>query len=480
MAKKKKEFYEDDLGHLSFKDSWLQNTVQVAALGGILAGAGALAVHGDLGETFRNNKSAFQPLGKAFDKYVKENAKLPLKFGYQVFKRMFGNLQKLTPEEKDAAKSEFRSMVENAADKVDTDPVIKKRIRKEVKKRFGTGGKDGLVDDVLDGTNNFEDMNDADRIRTIYEQVRGEERDRLINGTPFGNQNQRSYGNNNGYNNNNNKPLFNKKDLAQKFIANGVAGLGLGAGLTGFHYIDRLSKDPHAQHRLENAYHRAGSFLNPPKKDDDKKMNKQASALGFYNAVKDAPKKLPEALFAGAGYTGVTLGTAKLLKKNQNQQQPTEQEKPTGPRVIIELGNEPSTNQEHHNMGMPLGLSGLPKLAGLGNFWNDFKGHEAEIENMRNMNHSDMAAETLRNEDVDGLLNKQYGNLVNDHTRANFTNRLFESRADQSKREADEKIRQLEEQTAKARLTAGGGALGATSLAGMGYAHYQKEQKQHV
>jgi hypothetical protein len=482
LAKKKKDLYEDDLGHLSFKDSWLQNTVQLAALGGIVAGAGSLAIHGDLGEAFRNGKSAFQPVGKAVDKYIKNRAGMPLKFGYQVLKKMVGNMHRLSPEERDAATRNFRSMVESAVDRVDTDPEIQNRIWAEVERRLPNESVRQKVRDVRNGTSNFVDTSDEERIRTLYEQVRGEERDNLINPS-LRQQNQRNNRNNNfnrNNNNNNNERLFNRRDLAQKFVASGVIGLGTGAGLTAFHYIDRMSKDPDAQQRLEDAYHHAGSFMNPKRKDD-KKMNKQAGALEFYNALKESRKKLPEALFAGAGYTGITLGTAKLLgskdpRKNATMpgQDSQEDQNTNGPRVIIELGNQPTSENDHHNMGLPLGLSGLPKVAGLRNFWEDFKGHEAEIEHLRNLHHPDLAAEALKNENVEDLLKNQYGDLVNDKTQANFTNRLFESRTEQSRREAEERIRELETRTAKAHLTTGGVAV--SGLAGLGYAHHKKEQ----
>jgi hypothetical protein len=475
---KKKEMYEDHLGNLSWKDSWLQNTVQLAALGGIVAGASSLAIKGDLGDAFRTGKSAFKPVGKVFDKYVKDRAGMPVKFGYQVFKNMYNNMRKLTPEERDVFERGFYGRVDNAVDKVDTDPEIQNRIWKEVERRFPTERERQKVRDRRNGTNNFSQTSDNEAIDQIYEQVRSEERDKLIYGNSNGGQrNNRNNRNNNTFNNhNNNRPLFDKRDLAQKFIASGVMGLGTGAGLTAFHYIDRLSKDPSSQQRLENTFQHAGSFLNPQKKDDDKKMDKQASVLGFYNAVKDAPKKLPEALFAGAGYTGLTLGTAKLLHGHdprKTEPQANEEPASAGPRVIIELGN-PTEEQQH--AGMPLGLSGLPKLAGFRNFLNDFNGHEAEIGRLQNIHHADVAAEALKNENVEDLLHQQYGHLVNDKTQANFTNRLFESRAAQSKQEADERIRQLQEQEARAKLTVYGGGIGAAGLAGMGYAHHKKEQ----
>lgn len=478
MAKKNKEMYDDHLGQLSWKDSWLQNTVQLAALGGIVAGASGLAIKGDLGDAFRTGKSAFKPVGKVFDKYVKDKAGMPVKFGYQVLKKSYNNIRKITPDEGDVAAETFYSRVDNAVDRVDTDPEIQNRIWAEVERRFPNERARQKVRDRRNGTNNSTLSSDDEEIDRIYEKVRSEERDKLIYGTG-GQRNNRNNRNNNNFNNNNNQPLFDKRDLAQKFIASGVMGLGTGAGLTAFHFIDRLSKDQNAQQRIENAFHHTGSFLNRQKKDDDKKMNKQANALGFYNAIKDAPKKLPEALFAGAGYTGVSLGTAKLLHGKDPRSadpQTAEEQKSNGPRVIIELGNDVGTGS--HNTGMPLGLSGLPKVAGFRNFLNDFKGYGAEIERLQNIHHADVAAKSLKNEHVDDLLRQQYGNLVNDKTQANFTNRLFESRAAQSKNEADEKIKQLQEQTAKAHLTVGGSVLGAGGLAGLGYAYNnQKEQK---
>lgn len=227
-------------------------------------------------------------------------------------------------------------------------------------------------------------------------------------------------------------------------------------------------------------------------------MKKSASSLDVYKGLGGIAKKTPEAVASGIGFTGISLGTAKLL----NGQDPRSPKDGTNndtdnqsTRVIIELGKDDQPKPGDKHSAMPMGLSGLPRLAqqktedmektalpslnGLKQFARDFKGYGKQIDDLKRQNPADVAAARLRNENIPKLLEENYGNLAkDDFSKGQFTNKLFDSYTSQAKTELDDTVRDLETQTANARLKAGAGGLLAAGggLAGLAAMKSKREE----
>jgi hypothetical protein len=485
--KDKKGWYQNDKT-VDFKDSWLQNTVELAALGAIVTGAGALAVKGDFSGAAKPGKKVFDVMVKGWENYLKRNGSKGGQFGYQVGKKVFFNMKKHPRVTGDERRNLLYSQIDDKMQNIDT-----KQLRKEVSKQIQNEGFlppftkerdiktwDDVVDDILDNKDNIKDNRLKNKVKLLYQQSHDQQlkKDLNFNQPVSSKPKGKLFGNNN----NDKSPLIDKKQLSRDMISAGVSGLAFGAGISGFHAVDRLSSDKDNQQKLEDTFQFGGSFL--PKKEDEK-MDKRAGALEFHNALKGIGKKTPEAIASGIGFTGVSLGAAKIM--NDKKKKEEESGEPKGTRVIIELGDTaPELNDKNHATAG--GLSLLPKFAseqseGLsklafkgGSFVKDLFGHGDEIKRLETANYDDLAASQLKDSDVPSLLQQQYGNLVNDKSEAQFRNRLFDSKAKALKQDADAQIEELKTRTAKAQLTAGGAALGVGGgLAGIAY--HNREDK---
>lgn len=473
--------------NLNYKDSWLQDTVELAALGTILTGAGTLAVKGDFSGAFRNGKRAIGAAGKGFENYLKRNGSMGTKFGYQVGKKVLQNLRMMPKPTGREGADQLGIILGNGVKEVDTNPEIQKRIREEVSRRLQQEQSRNVVDKALDGSSRFPNTDPETRARFLYEKVRNEEIQKQLYGT------KPSPTNKSPEKKENKKPLFDKKQIGKDMVGAGVTGLAFGAGISGFHALDRASSNPDNQKKLEDTFHHAGSFL---KKKEDNSMNKSASSLDVYKGLGGIAKKTPEAIASGIGFTGISLGTAKLLNGKDPRSPKDETDKDNqSTRVIIELGKDDQPKSTDKHSAMPMGLSGLPRLAqqktesmektalpsfnGLKQFARDFKGYGKQIDELKRQNPSDVAAARLRNENIPKLLEENYGNLAkDDFSKGQFTNKLFDSYTAQAKTELDDTVRDLETQTANARLKAGAGGLLAAGggLAGLAAMKSKREE----
>lgn len=491
--KKDKSGWFDEKKNLNYKDSWLQNTVELAALGAIVSGAGTLAVKGDFGGVTKGLQQGAGVLGKGFENYLKRNGSMGTKFGYQVGKKSFSNLRRMPKHTGNEGAEQVKALFGKNMDAIEKDPEVQKQIRKEVNKRFNSEMGMRRTNDSLDGTSTAKET-DPDKLKQfLYEKVRMEELNYRVHGTPRP-QDPKPRGKKNKANSlTDNKPLFDKKQIAKDMVGTGLTGIAFGAGISGFHALDRMSSNPENQKKLEDTYQYAGSFLN---KEEKTAMDKTAGALEFYNSLGGIGRKAPEAIASGIGFTGVSLGTAKMLNGQDPRQKKDGEENHDNTRVIIELGKPKSPKNDINST--PLALSGLPTIAsayqqskqmektalpafnGLKQFARDFKGYNKEIDELRRENPADVAAARLKNEDIPSLVKKQYGNLAsNEYQQGQFTKNLFDSHTQQAKSEIDDTIKDLQSQTAKARLTVGAGGLALTGggLAGLAAMKSKREEQ---
>lgn len=202
-------------------------------------------------------------------------------------------------------------------------------------------------------------------------------------------------------------PQPNKKNLASEAIGASVTGLAFGAGLTGFHALDRklLGEDK----KKERSFDAAGSYLG------GKTMEKKATggATQAYKNIATFGNKIPLAIANGIGFTGVTIGTASLLEKVRAEARQKAGAEPMVPQVVIvendsgKKGKNKTLEQAHflssshpanymmqQNAGetddllekvsgvrdigsrLQASFSGIPQKAQ--NFMNDFRGHSDE------------------------------------------------------------------------------------------------------
>lgn len=458
-----KNVYENRKDDLNYKDSWLNTSVELAALGTILAGAGTLAIKGDFADGVRSGKQAIGAMGKGFENYINRRGSVGSKFGLQVGKRTFDNLKRM-PSLAEGA-DELPLLVRRTREKMEADPRVQEKIRGIVSKKINRN----VVDDVLDGTEKASDKNMKDQVNQLYESALSKEMQKelgMVSKDTFQSQNRSGK-----------KPLITRDEVLRNMATSGLAGLAFGGGISGFHAVDRLTSNPDVQKTLEDSFHFGGSYL--PRKDDNR-MKKTAGSLEVYNKLKNLGNKTPEAVATGLGFTGVSLGAASMMNKSEEKKK-KENPEDKNTRVIIELGNQEQSNNQ--NMAQHPSLAGLPKLSALksgealdkkanimgqkwlSSFVNDLKGHGKKIDELKAINPSDKAAEQLRGANVDDMVKNQYGNLVNDKTQANFTNELYKRTTENAKSDIDDQIRSLATRTADARLKAGGGLLGVGGIA---------------
>ena len=468
--------------HLNWKDTWKDNTVQLAALGAITVGAGSMAINGNFNNAVMAGSRGIKAMNKGLDNYMTRRASPGAKLVYQVGKGTFKNLTRMPGKVKSGDELLWDRVSKNLK-VVDTDPTIQARIREETARRLsGAAGSQRKVDSVLNGKG-LPNIDEEQHIREIYESVRQEELRKMLNmDEPRPNRQKNLLSSAK-------KPMFEKGEVKKRLVVDGLGGMAFAAGLTGVHALDRtLNSKP--DEKSERTFNLAGSFMNSK---EDERMKKTANAVETYNRLKQIGSKAPDALASGVGYTGASLLTAGVLGSDPRMAKDKDGEKKnTGPRVIIELGEEDPSQMT--NAGPGVGMS-LPKLASkqsesldkvalklpdFKSFARNFKGYDKEINDLKNANHSDAAAERLKDQDIDSLLKQRYGNMVNEKTTPAFTNRLMESETDAVRQEAMDKAYELESLQAGARLKGGAAALAAGGgLAGMA-AMKRKEEQQHA
>lgn len=474
--------YNDKKDDMNFKDSWLQTSVELAALGAIGASAGTLAIKGDFRDATRYGKRGVTALGRGFENYVNRKGGPGAKFLLRTGKSTFNRLRGL-PNSEEVNLSAYIANTNSIRRKVETDPHIQKRIREEVANRINSSNNVKKVNDALDGTDTA-GRPQQDHIRYVYEQVKNEEINKLINPNSARSYNPRSSSPSPSSPAASTPAPSTKLQPLKETIVSGLSGLAFGAGITGIHGLSQLMGNGDvADKAREDAFHYSGTFKN---REDDKPMNKKAGSLELYNRLGEIKKKTPEAMAAGLGYTGISLASAKALNGSDPRTKNSEDhKKDQGPRVIIELG-DPTPELTSNNSGAP--LANLPKFSStlrtqglfknaapagkkglFNNFLKDLGGHSSEIEKLKNTNSYDQAAAQLKDQDIPSLLKQNYGNLVDEKSEPQFRSRLFDSYADRAQKGIDEQIRQLETRKADARLKTGVGLAAGGGLAALAY-----------
>lgn len=447
---------------LSFSDSWKQNVVELALLGGIVAGTATAAMNGNLGGLATVGKGTVRAVGKGFERYLDRSTgpvgRLAKRVGISTFKM----LQKMPGTAQKFDQGLWDTQLQEAYNKIDPEEVQRlaneryAKARNEALKEYSdkNGGSDkGFVfystphyhEEAV--KNEMIEKNMRDQKAFGFDEPYAGKKDKKRNdlqGTPNG-----------------------PGTVSQNILGSSLTGLGLGLGLTAAHGVDRAirgwTEDDHQ--KRERNFNIAGSFLRDSGRSD---FRKNASIhRNIHEGLAALGARVPQAVSTGLGYTAVSLGAAAALKHHKdllvNTRHPDllEEQHNNGPRVIIELGNQESSPNQMGGYTMSPHVAspealGIAKLGGFKNFVKNVVGSPEEMRTLKNrlegntVNYKDEAAAALKGQDVSALTKEKFGDTGD-------AKDLLNSKADELRRHDFAKKDALESNIQRDQLIAGGG-----------------------
>lgn len=474
---------QDEKKDMAFADSWKQNAVELGALGALVLGAGHYAVHGNLNALSGGVKDSAKNVLKAFDRYVVSRgpvSRFVRNIGVGGSKKLLkypgvqnNNFQLLQEERMKARGSLDPKAIEDKAQRAYKDDFLTGFLAHQENKNPGE----------------FKMENDLNYYR---EKIKEDELDRAMKEYEkqlFGDPSKKQE----------NKP----QSRGGQFFGAGLSGLGFGMGLTAFHGLDRAVRQKDDPEKRDRHYEIAGSFLKGERQNMDKKAN---FTRALYDALASVGARTPQAIATGLGYTGVTLGTAALLKNHPELlQKPgtapvaAPNDEPSSPRIIIELGkdkNKPLDPHQYDGYGMSPRVAeeearGLAKLAGmapdfLGDFVKNVLGRHNELgtlnDRINEVSHDyrDAAAEALKGQDIGAMIQNRYPGLAGFDNQRDFAKEILDSQARAMKREDAQQAQSISDNVKRDRLLAGAGLAGLAGT-GIGLASLQhKKEESHV
>jgi hypothetical protein len=443
MNEDKKRSKEDEM---SFSDSWKRTSVEMAIGGAIIAGAADTIIKGNPTAFVNGGKDAIKAIGGGLNRYIGKKGTPGQKFmknvGMKTVKNLRNEADTMERTLDDFAKSEFGTISKKYQSTLD-NPVIKKRVEDEAVRNLRSRGIEVPTQDQLDI--------EMERVRTKRSESTS--------------------------NKNKEKKTGRFEAAKANFSASAITGLGLGAGVTAFHSLERALNPNERNKSKETSYEIAGSFLGK----GNGNMKKTAGVREVYDGLAGVAGNAPKAVATGLGYTGVSLGTAKLLNDQQKKKEEKVEPAKNNSRIIIELGHEAQDDNASHatrntSLSMLPKYKDLQKTAGAGSFLKNLGGRGGEVTNLerrisgQTVNYRDEAANSLKGKNINEMADKKYGNLIhksqNDmpyHGGQDFFKReLLDSEANLLKRNDQAKLEQIKDEVATARMK------GIGSLAGLG------------
>lgn len=469
---------------LSFADSWKQNSVELAVLGSIVLGAGRFGVKGNFNDVAKYSKKTLNQAGKGFERYINKKMSPLSRFLKDNVKQTAKKIKDTKQPTQTESFSEYQDKALSSYKGIPDDV-----IEKEVKKRLPTFYTDALYKHTQSGsTKPFVFNPDMDLLR---EEIRTS-----ISNNTLSPKNKK-YPKKDG--------VF--VDWKEKAVGSAISGLGFGAGITALHGIDQSIRNNKEDKKRDDTFTYAGSFLTSK---DGERMNKQAGTRQLYDGLVEVSKNTPKAVATSLGFTGVSLGTAKLMKeKNKQEKEQAEAAQPVAPkgnRIIIELGDTDPAEQSvadhaYANSGYQglartrlasTGENGLSKLSGLiplKEFGKNVAGRGKDIRhlddrvNERTINYRDEAAELLKGKDIEAETAKRYGNLITNDAPASkdFYGREFlDSESKKLKQQDVASLETLKDGVARDRMIALGGLVGlggaGTAIGSLSHKNDRSEQ----
>jgi hypothetical protein len=431
MEDNQKRSREDEM---SFSDSWKRTSVELALGAAVLAGAADTIIKGKPTSFINGGKDAIKAVGGGLNRYIGKKGTTGQKFLFGVGKKSARNLKneakKLEEVKLETLSKKYNATLEN--DK------LKERIYNEANRNLKARGIESPTQDQLD---------------IEMEQIRTKKAT-----TNYGNQKKKD------------GPFEQAKG---NFLGGTATGLGLGAGVTLFHSLDKKLNNNEKNKNKEKSFNLAGSMM------------KSAGVREIYDGLAGAAGNTPKAIATGVGYTGVSLGTAKFLNDKQQKKEEHKDPKPKNSRIIIELGQEGQEDNTSHatrntSLSMLPKYKDLQKTASISNFLKNVGGRGSEVTELerrisgQTVNYRDEAAKTLKGQNLNDVVKDRYGNLVVEGSKAMpykagkdfFHRELLDSEANLLKRKDQAKLEGVKDDVATARMKGIGGLAGVGAVGG--------------
>lgn len=455
-----------DTSQLSFSESWKQKSVELATTGAILAGAGTLAVKGDMGDSIRYGKQAMRQAGRGFENYVKRRSNPVTKLVYNTGKKTLNGISRKKPIDGEQLLKGDNSFNLDSIKDIDIE-MESSRIQAEEEnlRRY-------MINKAKQLNQELPRYEPIDSI-LIEEKVK----------QAFYEKSQRANRNATSANLDSDKSVLveagQKGNRNATFIGGAISGLGFGAGITALHAFDKATREER-ETKKDHSFEAAGSYLNRNGKNKGgSSLNKEAGIRQVHDGLAGLGSKVPQAAATGVGFTGVSLGTASMLKKQREQE--TDANKKN--RIIIEFGEDELENKDDGGhaaigrMGM-VPRPGLTKSAGAGGYLKNLGGRKAELDllgnRIKNHDYQSSAAESLKNKNVPELAKKKYGHLLPDDK---AKEKLLEEQTRKLQNSDRDVVESIKDNVARDRMYTGAG-VGLAGLGASGFSLLSKNKKE--
>lgn len=505
---------ENPLQNLSFADSWKQPVIQVGLAGTVIAGSVFIAGKGDpvkLYESFKKSgKKTLDRIERYVDKQIGPVAKLMKSVAKKTVPNAWGKV--FSKDVPAFRPGEYREYVQKQIDTVNGNEVLN-----EAATKLSLEENKARLKRIYENPTDFH-YHKAMREAISKKLPTTTERNELLK--------QKK-----------DKP-FDWKGVVQDSATASVVGSTFAMGITGWHALDQKMNPSTAQKNKEKAFEVAGSYLSEKQKNKQRQtffestktiypdqkqrfnknnqkrfpqkrggeMQKKASIEALrrmYEVTTDLGQRPAQALATGLGFTGVSLGSAALLKNNPSlvpglsnaMAGGGEKEKESSsPRIIIELGKENSTNPAEMGMGMGLlpkqgtdynggflKTANQPFVGALKNYFKNLGGRYDEVskldDRIKNYRYKTDAVQKVDTMPLDETLTANFKNLPSEpELKRSLYEELVEREADMMKMKDVQNRQAIKDEVIKARLGTLGGAatLGGT---GLGLAYLTRDKK---
>lgn len=279
------------------KKEWGGTALELGMLGAIGTGVGATILRGSASGTSRGAANAAKRIAGNVDKYLDKTVFKKNPIGRTVYRALKGVPKNSALIKKDADEALAALEYNHKAIQKNVDEERNRLVLQEIADAHMNKRTPRPVEDLFDEKAHTLKLKSeaGDKWRS------GQWSDYLMNGQTQQGKTQQGRSKP--------KKQDEKRSLASEAVGASVTGLAFGGGLTAFHALDKklLGEDE----KKQKSFDAAGSYLGGDR------MNKKAStgASEMYRKLSAVGDKVPLAVANGIGFTGVTIGTAKLLEQ---------------------------------------------------------------------------------------------------------------------------------------------------------------------
>lgn len=456
MDSNNKRGTNDKFGDMNFSDSWKTKSVELAATGAIVLGAGSLAMKGNMGDSVKYGKQSLMQAGRGFENYIKRRSNPVTRLVYNTSKKTVKNVSRAKKiNGRDVMENEWNIPRHTIKDIKQDDVVAEASKRQSVIENQ----RKHLAEIAKETGEEIPVFDKIDPIR-LQEEARADLFEDLLKPTSNGGFTKRD------------AVSGEKGTRTSTFVGGALSGLGFGAGITAIHAANNATIE-----EKNKTYEAAGSFMRDKERRGNQ-MDKRASLRRIHKGGTNVLGKIPTAAATGVGFTGVSLGTAAALKKKKEQ----EAEANKKSRIIIEFGEDELDSNDvgsHTNMGARslLPRPDLNKTAKVKKYFKNLGGRGTELDTLSDkLKHKDYqsaASDSLKGQDVNQLAKKRYGHILPDEK---AREKLLEEQTNKLRNADVNAQRAIKDDVIKAQVYTGGG-LGVAGLGAGGLALLNKSKE---